>query len=97
MCIKKKTVINRVGPDQMPHSAASDLDLHCLFRPVCPKLRVITTCVYIKTVIISVATDQTPRSGSTLFAQARVSLYVGFIFFAVVCPKRPKTKSQGEK
>ena len=23
-------------PDQMPHSAASDLGLHCLQRPVCP-------------------------------------------------------------
>ena len=26
---------NSVDPDQMPHSAASDLGLHCLQRPVC--------------------------------------------------------------
>ena len=25
-----------VDPDQTPRSAASDLDLHCLLRPVCP-------------------------------------------------------------
>ena len=31
---------NRVDPDQMPHSAASDLGLHCLLRPVCPNTRV---------------------------------------------------------
>ena len=29
-------VANRVDPDQMPRSAASDLDLHCLLRPVYP-------------------------------------------------------------
>ena len=27
---------NRVDPDQMPHSSVSDLDLHCLQRPICP-------------------------------------------------------------
>ena len=27
---------NSVDPDQMPHSVASDLGLHCLLRPVCP-------------------------------------------------------------
>ena len=26
---------NSEDPDQTPRSAASDLDLHCLFRPVC--------------------------------------------------------------
>ena len=26
---------NSVDPDQTPYSAASDLDLHCLFRSVC--------------------------------------------------------------
>ena len=25
-----------VDTDQMPHSVASDLGLHCLLRPVCP-------------------------------------------------------------
>ena len=25
-----------LDPDQMPHSAASDLGLHCLLKPVCP-------------------------------------------------------------
>ena len=25
-----------VHPDQMPHSAASDLGLRCLQRPICP-------------------------------------------------------------
>ena len=28
-------VANSVDPDQTPRSAASDLDLHCLLRPVC--------------------------------------------------------------
>ena len=27
---------NSVDPDQMPRSAASDLGLHCLQRPICP-------------------------------------------------------------
>ena len=27
---------NNLGPNQMLHSVASDLDLHCLLRPVCP-------------------------------------------------------------
>ena len=27
---------NSVDPDEMPHSAASHLGLHCLLRPVCP-------------------------------------------------------------
>ena len=27
---------NSVGPDQTLHSAASDLGLHCLQRPICP-------------------------------------------------------------
>ena len=27
---------NSVDPDEMPHSAASDLGLLCLLRPVCP-------------------------------------------------------------
>ena len=27
---------NSVDPDQMPHSAASDLGLYCLLWPVCP-------------------------------------------------------------
>ena len=29
-------VANNVDPDQTPRSAASDLVLHCLLRPVCP-------------------------------------------------------------
>ena len=29
---------NNVDPDQMPHSVASDLGLHCLLRPVCPNI-----------------------------------------------------------
>ena len=28
---------NSVDPDQTPRSAASDLGLHCMHRPVCPK------------------------------------------------------------
>ena len=27
---------NSVDPDQTPRSAASDLGLHCLLRPICP-------------------------------------------------------------
>ena len=30
---------NSVDPDQMPHSVASDLGLHCLLRPVCPNTK----------------------------------------------------------
>ena len=30
-----------VDPDQMLHCAATDLDLFCLFRPVCPNICVI--------------------------------------------------------
>ena len=29
-------VVNSVDPDQTPRSAASDLGLHCLFRPAYP-------------------------------------------------------------
>ena len=31
---------NSVDPDQMPCPVASDLGLHCLFRPVCPNIKV---------------------------------------------------------
>ena len=31
-------MVNSVDPDQMPHSAASDLGLHCLQRPICSRL-----------------------------------------------------------
>ena len=39
---------NSADPDQMLHSAASDLRLHCLLRPVCPNTRVITVLQIIK-------------------------------------------------
>ena len=43
MCIKiAGCVIDNVDLDQMQHSAASDLGLHCLLRPVCPN----TKCYY---------------------------------------------------
>ena len=29
---------NRVDPDQLPHSVASDVGLHCLLRHVCPNI-----------------------------------------------------------
>ena len=36
MCLKTAGLVtNRVDPDQMSHSAASDLGLHCLFMHVC--------------------------------------------------------------
>ena len=36
-CLKTAgCMTNSVGPDQMLHSAASDLGLPCLFRSVCP-------------------------------------------------------------
>ena len=37
---------NSVDPDQTPQNAASDLGLHCLLRPGCPKFRVITVSVF---------------------------------------------------
>ena len=36
LCLKiAGTVANRVDPNEMPHSVASHLGLHCLLRPVC--------------------------------------------------------------
>ena len=41
---------NSVDPDQMLHSAASDLGLHCLQRPICPSTEgnygIISYCVF---------------------------------------------------
>ena len=39
-----------VGPDQMPHSVASDLGLHCLFRYVCLNTKgyYSTVCLYLE-------------------------------------------------
>ena len=31
-------VTDSVDPDQTPSSAASDLGLHCLLRPLCPNI-----------------------------------------------------------
>ena len=43
MCLKiAGLVANSIDPDEMPHSAASHLGLHCLLRPVCPN----THCKY---------------------------------------------------
>ena len=36
---------NSVDPDQMPHSVASDLGLHCLQRPICTILRLVTIVI----------------------------------------------------
>ena len=36
MCLKYYCMCCSVDPDQMPHSATSDLRLHCLQRPICP-------------------------------------------------------------
>ena len=30
---------NSVDPDQIPHSVASDLGLHCLLSPICPSIQ----------------------------------------------------------
>ena len=40
MCLKDVCMADSVDPDQMPHSAASDLGLQCLQRPVHAKLGV---------------------------------------------------------
>ena len=38
---------NSVDPDQTPHSAASDLGLHCLLRTVCPiRVNMVFTLYY---------------------------------------------------
>ena len=34
---RPRSVANSVSPDQMPHSVASDLGLHCLHRHDCPE------------------------------------------------------------
>ena len=36
MYLKYCCMANSVDPDLTPHSAASDLGLHCLQRPICP-------------------------------------------------------------
>ena len=36
--------MNNVDPDQMPHSVGSDLCLHSLLNPVCPKIDGNTVC-----------------------------------------------------
>ena len=37
LCLKiAGWVANNVEPDEMPHSVASHLGLHCLLRSVCP-------------------------------------------------------------
>ena len=41
---------NNVDPDQMPHSSASDLGLHCLLVPV------YTVCLYLSVPIFKVIT-----------------------------------------
>ena len=42
MCLNNaRWVANSIEPDQTPHSVASDLGLHCLLRPVGPKLNLI--------------------------------------------------------
>ena len=54
-CLSVQNIVcmaNSVDPDQRPHSAASDLDLHCLQRPIC--LRVVTVPVIILTSINNV-------------------------------------------
>ena len=40
---------NSVDPDQMLYSAASDLGLHCLQRPVCPNTKGYYGSMYSKT------------------------------------------------
>ena len=49
---------NSVDPDQMPRSAASDLGLHCLLRPVClseflGEVRYYLTCPHEKINVIN--------------------------------------------
>ena len=44
---------NSVDPGQMPQNAASDLGLHCLLRPVCSGLRVITVALNILSKIVA--------------------------------------------
>ena len=36
--VSKIVLANSVDPDQMPHSVASDLSLHCVLWPVCPNI-----------------------------------------------------------
>ena len=38
MCLKQ-CVANSVDPDQMLHSATSDLGRHCLHRSICPNAK----------------------------------------------------------
>ena len=50
MCLKYCWMSGSVDPDQMQHSAASDLNLHCSLRPV-PLLRVIMViCIFLRAV-----------------------------------------------
>ena len=58
---------NIVDPYQMPHSAASDLGLQCLLRPVSPnslgkycmnKVLARMHCLHVMTVIVAIAPDK---------------------------------------
>ena len=53
MCLKyAEQVSNSVDPDKMPHSAASDLGLHCLFRSVCPNIYCYFTVIHVQLTLV---------------------------------------------
>ena len=54
---------NNVEPDQMPHSVAYYLGLHCLQRPLCPILRVITVLLGYAVIYPGVHLETIPRVG----------------------------------
>ena len=45
LCKIAGRVANSVDRDQTPRSAASDLGLYCLLRPVCPNIRIISNII----------------------------------------------------
>ena len=63
-------IANSVDPDQTPHSAASDLGLYCLQRPICPNTLGYYVCVIVVNSHQTDAAYCNIKSKLTLFAQA---------------------------
>ena len=63
---------NSVDPDQMPHSVASNLDLHCMQKPIYPN-----TSGYYGTIIY--ASHKCPAMSNTLCDTFCLNLFYAFI------------------
>ena len=65
MCLRIPVCMaNSVDPDQTPRSAASDLGLHCLQRPICPSNQ------YLGLIRLMFAHASARRGGSNEYPQS---------------------------